>query len=366
MRLRLWWHLCVLDSRAPEDQGFQPKVDITNRDLRLPLNVNDNQICPDMTSLPVESDGWTDMSFFLIQTESCRLLHPILDTQGQHSADALLDITAKRKIIQDHGEYFSSKYRTSSVSGTPTGLSHIAMQHMTNAAKKMKFVLQLREEISMAKQKGPLAQEDANPAVLNPSFNMACEGLENNSALMKDGLSSRFKWFFSIYTPWYALAYVLRCLCSSPCGLGTERAWVLVEELFPRGYSHGNSAGLHNDYGNNSIWKCLNVLRYKALSLRQHAQISTATADVETQRSRSNEIRTSQLLPETEILPPTRTTATAHGTSTFPGLCQELTADFNQSISSSLDLSMPDIPFLSDWNAVINGCMDEDDHQSFC
>ena len=89
MRLRLWWHLCVLDSRAPEDQGFEPTVDIMNRKLRLPLNVNDNQICPDMTCLPMESNGWTEMSFFLIQTESCRLLHPVLDTQEQHAADAL-------------------------------------------------------------------------------------------------------------------------------------------------------------------------------------------------------------------------------------------------------------------------------------
>lgn len=173
MRLRLWWHLCVLDSRAPEDQGFQPTVDAMNRELRLPLNVNDNQICPDMTRFLVESDGWTEMSFFLIQTESCRLLHPIIDTQGQHSADALLDIAAKRKVMQEHGKYLSDKYSTSSGSGTPTDLLRIAMQHITTAAKKMKFVLQLREEISMAKQKG--TQEDATPDVLKPSFKLACE-----------------------------------------------------------------------------------------------------------------------------------------------------------------------------------------------
>ena len=64
MRLRLWWHLCVLDSRAPEDQGLQSTVDLMNRELRLPLNVNENQICPDMTRIPLESDSWTEMSFF--------------------------------------------------------------------------------------------------------------------------------------------------------------------------------------------------------------------------------------------------------------------------------------------------------------
>lgn len=112
MRLRLWWHLCVLDSRAPEDQGFQPTVDLTNQELRLPLNVNDDRLYPDMRQLPAESDGWTEMPFFLIQTKSCRVIHPILDTQHQHSADPLLEIREKRKLIQDPRKYLLDSYGT--------------------------------------------------------------------------------------------------------------------------------------------------------------------------------------------------------------------------------------------------------------
>ncbi|KAH8692077.1 hypothetical protein BGW36DRAFT_303394 [Talaromyces proteolyticus] len=362
MRLRLWWHLCVLDSRAPEDQGLQPTVDVMNRGLRLPLNVNDNQIYPGMTSLPVESDDWTEMSFFLIQTESCRLLHPILETQGQHSADTLLGITEKRKIIQEHGQYLFAKYGLLSGSRTPTNLSRIAMQHLTTASKKMDFVLQLREEIIMQKQKE--GQGGATSDVLKLSFKLACDGLESNYVLLKEGLASRFKWFFSMYTQWYALAYVLRCLCSNPRGFRTERAWTLVEELFPRGMSpHGHSAGLDAEYGHGSIWKCLNLLRFQALSLRQNAQLSVDTPDVETQLSISGESRTSQqLLPDIEIPPPTRTTATAHGASTLPELGQDFVADSNQNFFSSPDLSMPEILFLPDWNAVINGCLNDDGH----
>ncbi|KAI9826474.1 MAG: hypothetical protein M1819_007367 [Sarea resinae] len=363
MRLRLWWHLCVLDSRAPEDQGFQPTVDVMNGELRLPLNVNDNQIYPDMTSFPVESDGWTEMSFFLIQTESCRLLHPVLETQEQHSADALPDITARRKMIQEHGQYLSAKYGIPSGSGTLTDLSRIALQHITTASKKMEFVLQLREEISTQKQKG--AQDDAIPDKLKPSFKLACDGLESNYVSLKEGVASRFKWFFNMYTQWYALAYVLRCLCSSPCGVETERAWTLVEELFPRGMSlHGHSAGLDDEYGHGSISRCLNLLRFQALSLRQQAQLSMATADVEIQLSSSGELCTSQLLPDIEISPPTRTTATTQGTSTLPESGQEFVADSNQNIFSSLDLSMPEIPYLPDWNAVMNGWLNDDGHSS--
>lgn len=364
MRLRLWWHLCVLDSRAPEDQGFQPTVDVVDSGLRLPLNVNDNQIYPDMIRLPEASEGWTEMTFFLIQVEgSCRLMHPVLDNQGQHSADAFLDITAKRKIMQEYGQYLSAKYGIFS-GRTPTDLSRITLQHTITAARKMEFVLQLREEISMRKEKG--RRDDATPDVVKPSFKLACDALESNYVLMKKGLASRFKWFFNLYTQWYALAYVLRCLCNSPCGVETNRAWTLVEELFPRGMSlDGDAAGAQDEHGPTSIWRCLNVLRCQALSLRQRAQLSVAAAGAASQSPRltsRGDHSTAQHLSDTGVQPRTSTTATAaHGISALPDLGQEFTVDPNQSIFSTLDLSTPDIPFLPDpdWNAVIDGWLND-------
>jgi len=180
------------------------------------------------------------------------------------------------------------------------------------------------------------------------------------------GLGSRFKWFFNIYTPWYALAYVLRCLCSSPCGFETERAWALVEELFPRAMRlHGPSAGIHDEYGHGSIWRYINLLRCQALSSRQRTQLSVATADVGIQSSNSGEHCTSQLLSGTEIPPPTGTTATEHGTSGLPELVQDYIIDSSQSIFSPLDLSMPEIPFCPDWNAVIHGCLNDDAYEIY-
>lgn len=351
----------MLDSRAPEDQGFQPTVDITNRELRLPLNVNDNQIYPEMTCFPVELDGWTEMSFFLIQTESCRVLHPILDIQEQQSGDALLNITQKRKKIQERGQYLSAKYGILSGSGIAPDLSRIADQHTITACKKMEFVLQLREEISTRKQKG--AKDGANPDVLKPSFKLACETLESNYVLLKDGFASSFRWFFNMYTQWYALAYVLRCLCSSTFGLETERAWTLVEELFPRDMSLNNhKAGAHDECESTSIWRCLNLLRSQAVSLRQHAQLHAASVNAEIQSSSSDIHGTSQLVPSTEIASHPCTTATAQEISTLSESHQKFIANPNQGVLPSLDLSMLDIPFLPDldWNAVINGWMSDD------
>lgn len=319
-----------------------------NRGLRLPLNVNDNQIYPGMTRLPVESQGWTEMSFFLIQTDSCRLLHPILSIPDQSSANAFSNITETRNLIHEHGRILMAKYGMAPGDAAPTDLSRIAFQHTAIARKKIEFVLQLREEISIRKKKD--AQHDAISDVHKQSFKLACDALESSRVLLKEGITSGsgFQWFFKMYTQWYALAYVLRCLCSSPRGPETERAWRLVEELFPLGMN------LDDEYGHGSIWSYLNLLRSQALSLRQHAQ-RRSSGIIE------NSISDFKLRPSTD----TAVTATtpppaAHDTSSFPELDQELMTDSNQTFFSSLDLSMPEFPFLPDWNAIINGCFIND------
>lgn len=195
----------------------------------------------------------------------------------------------------------------------------------------------------MRKQKG--ARDDTTPDVLKPSFKLACETLESNYLLLKDGLASNFQWFFNMYTQWYALAYVLRCLCGSTLGFETERAWTLVEELFPRGKRlDGHSAGNRHDHGPASIWTCLNLLRSQALSLRQRAQLSVASQNVEFRSS----------------------STAADGISTLPESGHGFLADSNQSILPSLDLSMSDMPFLPDpdWDAIINGWLVDDGHSS--
>jgi hypothetical protein len=204
MRLRLWWHLCVLNSRAPDDQGFELTIDVLNLGLRLPLNVDDNQLFPSMTQLLIESVGWTELSFVLIQTESCRLLHLVLGTREHSPANTLPDLTAKRQMIQDRTQYVLSKYGISSKS--PGHLPLIAMQPLNTGCKKLGFMLQLREEIDLLKQEG--AQDDTTD-VPRPSFKLACDGLESSFVLLKTSLW--FKWLFTTYTPWYALADVLRC-----------------------------------------------------------------------------------------------------------------------------------------------------------
>ncbi|CAG8945320.1 unnamed protein product [Penicillium salamii] len=344
IRLRLWWHLCVLDARAPEDQGFELTIDILNRGLRLPLNVDDNQLFPSMKQLPVESVGWTEMSFFLIQTESCRLIHPVLGTRENSPSNALSDLMTKRQMIEERTRHVSSKY------GVPVKmpgyLPFIAVQHFTTARKKMEFMLRLREEIGMQKEEGT---QDDTADILKPSFQLACDSLESTSILRTDGLTLGFKWLFTTYVPYYALAYVLRCLNNNPCGPNTDRAWNLVEKVFPRGLNV-NELSTPEEDGYSSIWKCLALLRHQALSSRNAQSVANHQhASVECVHDLDDR---AQVQVNHGEPPPAYASA-------FPGYGmtseQDLSADPSQDMFSSFDLSMSGAPYLPEWNAVIHG-----------
>ena len=77
MRRRLWWQICILDSRASEDHGSDPTIIDLVFDTQMPLNVNDEDIYPEMTEYPESKTGCTEMTFGLIRFEITTTLRKI-------------------------------------------------------------------------------------------------------------------------------------------------------------------------------------------------------------------------------------------------------------------------------------------------
>ncbi|KAJ5725706.1 uncharacterized protein N7483_007063 [Penicillium malachiteum] len=181
-----------------------------------------------MTELPAESDGWTEMSFLLVQIQACRLMYPVIGARRHSSTNTLDDIAEKRRFVTERSQALRGKYGFQSE--TPGELCRIAFQHCNTALYKMNFILQLREEVVSQKQDGLQRDEGS---VQRPSFKIACSVLESYRTYTKGSADSRFKWLFSAFTQWYALAYILRCLCISSNIPDADYAWGLIEDTFP-------------------------------------------------------------------------------------------------------------------------------------
>lgn len=354
MRCRLWWQLCVLDARAPEEQGLEPALDLVNQELRLPLNVNDNQLYPDMPSLPKESKAWTEMSFFLIQTDSCRLVHPML-----HHPEGLVDVEGKRVRLQRPMLYLSDKFGLSPDFPEPNRLARLATQHVLTACKKMAFVLQLREDVGRRKQQGEAGPNStALQEASKLSFTLACDTLERSNTLVNEGMAGGFQWFFNMYVQWYALSYVLRTLRgggSSPDGRDTANTLALVDVLVHRATKHHRQAAtFHGGQYPGRIWGLLESYRRQALSSRQLYASSMTAADGRTQMpSRKKDYNWQAQSNNADIPPPAHPGAGEEDMPIVSDWMDEFISDSDQ--ASSLNLLVPELSFLPDWNAIING-----------
>lgn len=337
-----------------------------------------------MREFPVESVGWTEMSFFLVQTESCRLLSPVLGP-GKGQGESISEIRAKRAFIEERrGEVFARygisddvhlnhSSSTSAPAPSPTAeiLSKIAGQHFTTAKKKMEFILQLREESISTPPVLSTAQPTQTPTP--HSFTLACDAIDSNRLLLQSSFSNEFRWLFTTYTQWYALAYILRCLCNVHVprgvkGADIQRAWALVDDVFPDmsttiSASVGGCAPGGSDVEHGSIWKCLVRLRQQAMGLRGgqgqgQGEVGNVMPVDSVGAGGNGGTSTSNNYKDT-LRMKTHAGADAGASSMDVDFSEFDIQNLGGGDFSAFSGFAADIPFLPEWNAIMNGCFDE-------
>ncbi|KAF4472745.1 transcriptional regulatory [Fusarium albosuccineum] len=273
--LRLWWQLCLLDSRAPEDHGFANTIE------NLGLNAR----------------------------------------SGPDAACTLQDIEKQRAEMEKHNQRVEARFLTLP---RASDLRSLASAHYYTACSKMKFMLQVRQELQ---------------------------------------ISTKYTWIFKTYTQWYALAYVLRYLCAFPSAPGTQEAWLLVNRTFSTvSYAQQPTSDPPAPTGRNSIWRCLALLRYQALSARAAAQGSSVAGPSPPAASTDRGTLPS---PGTTGLPDpfvTDSDSYSWGPSVhqmessdlLSGLPAQLSDQWQSGFPSFGQLAMPEMLYLPEWNDIVN------------
>lgn len=111
MRRRLWHHISLLDARASEDHGADPTFQDHAFDTKLPLNVNDEDIWPEMTEPPHEQPGASDMTFTLIRFETGHIQRKLrMTASGDTEEDQMKLIKEKESLIDQTHQQMQEKY----------------------------------------------------------------------------------------------------------------------------------------------------------------------------------------------------------------------------------------------------------------
>ena len=104
MRRRVWWQIMLIDGRSAQLSG-SPHT-INNSDAALPLNLNDADMNPDMSEVPVVHKGATEMIFCLLRYEFGKFM----ETNGRKLNSNDLSIAEKDHLIEEFESYLESNY----------------------------------------------------------------------------------------------------------------------------------------------------------------------------------------------------------------------------------------------------------------
>ncbi|KAL4871613.1 hypothetical protein BDV12DRAFT_25112 [Aspergillus spectabilis] len=269
MRRRLWWHVVLLDSRSSEDHGTDVLVHDRMFDTRLPLNVNDSDISPDMIEPPKPRVGFTDMSFFLIRTDICYALRRVEYTCPTPSgAGSGHTPTNCGHVIQTVNKHVEEQYLKYCDMSDP--IQWISATVARLVLTKMWLVIN-----------HPITRSDHDSQISRESreslFITSIEVTEFARLIKEDVNTKKWSWMFDAHMQWHAIAMVLSELCVRPLSPLTDRAWLAVTTVYEDWLRTVKQR-------KGMLWRPLAQLMKRAQALRK-TQIAELTANMENQHT---------------------------------------------------------------------------------
>jgi hypothetical protein len=270
MRRRLWWQVCILDTRASEDHGCDPTIIEQAFDTKMPMNINDVDITPDMKEFPPERTGCTDMSFCLIRFEvanTFRRINYIPPGPPRACNEFFSNVTLqdKEKWITECHQRLEERY-----------LKHCDMSVplfwvTATVARLMMSKMWLMVYHPFQRQDGGAS---LNAETKEKLFITSLENIEYSLLLETESRTMKWGWLFKTYMQWHALAFILSELCHRTTGDLVERAWNAVEK------TRDGRWGMHisEDSRAGHLWRPLKKLYRKAKEARQRGLQEEALA----------------------------------------------------------------------------------------
>lgn len=224
IRRRLWWHICLLDVRLGEQYGTDVMIHERMSDTRLPLNINDDDISPEMREPPEERVGWTDMTFTLARCEvvlclrrvsyGCRWL--VFGRGGS-------SIKESEKWIQTIYQRIHERYVKYCNPSIP--VHWLCATAMRSIMAKLWLVVH-----------HPMTRKDSEASLSTVSRHSllltSVEVIEVAMLCARHPKVVKWNWLCRLNMQWPVVVFVLSELCVRPICPLTERAWAAVNAAY--------------------------------------------------------------------------------------------------------------------------------------
>jgi hypothetical protein len=216
-RRRVWWALCMLDTRASEDQGTDPSISLGSFDTKIPLNINAADLGLQTNQMPVERDGLTDMTFARVY---CGIDDLIRRMTAKGVMDGAASLEDKSYLLSEIYQKYERGYlQYSTRSGNIAYWVSVTIARLVMA--KMTLIVFL--PVLFASPSDQFSDE-----IRNKLFISAIEVAEYNHALNAEQACRQWRWIYQTYTHWHAIVYLSMDISRREWSPVVERAWIAL------------------------------------------------------------------------------------------------------------------------------------------
>ncbi|KAL4783599.1 fungal-specific transcription factor domain-containing protein [Aspergillus varians] len=220
MRRRLWWQLFILDIRVAEDRRSEPCILESSFNTRLPSNLGDADLHPDMSRLPACQEGRTEMLFSLVRFEGSYFARQMVfsDAFGEANAYMPLSMTEKCQALDLFQERMEKQY-----------LSHcddsIPLDNVT--VRSIRLILAKLGLMAIDH-----TSTDVSPDERATTRRGWTKILQDAEELRRYEEGKQWLWLFQTYIEWDALASLLLHLHSDPVGGDGDEGWDTAYKIY--------------------------------------------------------------------------------------------------------------------------------------
>lgn len=229
LRRRLWWSLVLFDTRISEMSDHKTATLAPTWDCKIPLNVNDSDLRPEMKGPPVVQGKSTDALFAVVRSElgdfvrhtmfhldfTSPALKPIFKTAQHGLIPEVAELDTLEQRIEDKYLEFCD----------PENPLHFMTIWWTRAYLAKCRLLEHHSRYSSSAVHQTEVQRDA-------AISHALRMLECDTRLRSSPLTKRFLWLVHLHFPFPAYIQIVQDLRRRPGSEQAEQAWEVMSDNY--------------------------------------------------------------------------------------------------------------------------------------
>ena len=275
LRRRLWYHICGLESRGAEEGGARQNSIMEDRDVRLPSNLNDIDLDPQLNDPLKPRSGVTDMTFVLARWESIRTVYNLFrikkkyKTSGQSLDSAELK-AEQQKVIEEHKLRCGTYYLRHLDESRPMDwmciqwIRLMGVRAITcNHAPCSNFSSQIKCRLIVEYPFGQVPTKEMTPQARHDLLQSSVEIIRISHSLRPNRGIDDWVWYYRGWVQWHSIAIVIAELGGNKNQHFVNTAWAVLDPIL------ADWDSVYRAKRDEPAWTHVNALIEKARQMRR-------------------------------------------------------------------------------------------------